>query len=282
MKATNASPPLRPFGRTGTRWTPIGLGTWMMERDPEASIAALHAGLDEGANHVDTAEMYGDGRAEEVVGEALRGRRDQTVLVSKVLPANAGYDETIAACHRSLKRLRTDYLDLYVLHWREPRTPMEETFRAFEKLKADGAIRAWGVSNFDRGDMEAAVRLAGDGKIACNQVLYHLTERTIEADLLPWCRDRGIAVVAYSPLGQGSLPRHPVLDAIAQARSATPAQIVLAFLTRDPAVFAIPKAAGSNHARENVRAMSVTLTDDEIRRIDAAFPIDVKNDLPVI
>jgi diketogulonate reductase-like aldo/keto reductase len=200
------APPLKKFGATSMQWTPVGLGSWAMERDPKASITALQAGLDAGANHIDTAEMYGDGRAEEIVGEAVRGRRDKIFLVSKVLPSNASYDGTLAACHRSLTRLKTDHLDVYLLQWREHPTDHAETFRAFEKLKADGKISAWGVSNFDVDDMVEAVKVAGEGKIACNQVLYHLEERAIEPELIPWCDAHGVAITAYSPLGKAARP----------------------------------------------------------------------------
>jgi diketogulonate reductase-like aldo/keto reductase len=263
-------------------FTAVGLGTWMMESDAKAAVAALRRGVDEGANHVDTAEMYGSGRVEEIVGEALRGLREKVFVVSKVLPEHAGYADTIAACERSLKRLRTDRLDVYLLHWRERRTPVEETFRAFATLKEQGKVRHWGVSNFSVKDMEEAVRLAGPGKIVCNQVLYHLKERAIEFDLVPWCKERGIAVVAYSPFGQGRLPDDPGLADVAAARGATPAQAALAFLTRDPGVIAIPKSSDAGRTAENVQAARLRLSEDEVRRIDRAFPARRRRFLPTI
>jgi diketogulonate reductase-like aldo/keto reductase len=262
--------------------TPIGLGTWNIEHDPQTSKAALRTGLETGANHIDTAEMYGDGRAETVVGEAIAGLRDNVFLVSKVLPSNADYEGTLAACERSLKRLKTDYLDVYLLHWRDRRTELAETFRAFERLKTDGKIRAWGVSNFDAKDLDDALRIVAPADIACNQVLYHLEERAIESKVLPWCRDHNVSVVAYSPLGQGRLPRHTVLDEIARRHDASPAQIALAFLTRDPSVFAVPKSSDAKRVHENVQAMDVQLSAEDIRRLDAAFPLKPKKSLPTL
>src|SRR5262245_29882096 len=194
----------RPLGKTGRSLSAIGLGTWMMESDPRGSVAALRRGMEEGADHVDTAEMYGSGRVEEIVAEALDGLRDKVFVTSKVLPSHAGYDDALRACEASLKRLKTDRLDMYLLHWRED-TPLEETFKAFERLLEQGKILAYGVSNFSVADMEEAVRIAP--KIACDQVLYHLRERAIEFDLIPWCEARGITVVAYSPFFQGKLPK---------------------------------------------------------------------------
>lgn len=263
-------------------WTKIGLGTWMMESDRKASIQALRAGIDEGANHIDTAEMYGDGRVEEIVGEAIAGRRDKIILVSKVLPANADYAGTLKACERSLKRLKTDHLDCYLLHWRERSTKIAETFRAFEKLIRQGKIRAWGVSNFDVKDLEETLKLVGEEKVACNQVLYHLNERAIETKLLPWCSTHGIPIMAYSPFGQGRMPKHPVLDEIAHDHEATPGQVVLSFLTYDRMVYAIPKSSDEKRARENVRAEKIKLTAAEIARISAAFPVKPRRGLPML
>src|SRR5262245_8641639 len=184
----------------------IGLGTWKMEGDDEAqAIAAVRKAVDVGMTHVDTAEMYGSGRVEEILGKALVGARDRVFLVSKVLPRNASYAATLRACERSLRRLGTDHLDLYLLHWRGDH-PLEETFRAFDDLVAKGKIRAWGVSNFDVDDLEEALALVGPGKIACNQVLYHLGDRTIEHEVLPWCERNGVAAVGYSPFGSGEFP----------------------------------------------------------------------------
>ncbi len=273
---------LRSMGTSEKKWTAVGLGTWMTEKNPVNSVRALQAGLDEGANHIDTAEMYGEGQAEEIVGEAIQGRREKINLVSKVLPSHASYDETISACHKSLKRLKTDHLDVYLLHWRESQTPLTETFRAFEKLKEQGKIRAWGVSNFDVEDLEEALTLVGPGKIVCNQVLYHLQERAIESRVIPWCVSHGVSVVAYSPFGQNRMPRHEALEDIAKKHDASPYQIVLAYLTRNPAVLAIPKSSDLDRARSNVQAMGITLTPDEIKKIDSIFPLKPRKSLPMI
>lgn len=259
----------RPFGDPSRRVAVLGQGTWMMERDDRAAaVAALRRGIDLGMTHLDTAEMYGSGRVEEIVGEAIRGRRERVFLVSKVLPSNASYAGTRRACERSLKLLATDALDCYLLHW-PGSEPLEETIRAFESLVKDGKIRSYGVSNFDVGGLEDAVKLSKN--IACNQVLYNLEERTIEHAVLPWCERRGIAVVAYSPIGAQSFRSSKALDEIAAARRATPRQIALAFLIRRPIVFAIPKSSSVPHVEENAAA-EIALTDDEVRRIDEAFP----------
>ncbi len=267
----------RPFGPTGHNVSVIGMGTWYIDvADREDAAAALRTGLDAGINHIDTAEMYGD--AEIVVGEVIKGRRDEVFLVSKVLPQHASAAETRMACERSLRRLGTDWLDCYLLHWRGP-VPLEETIRAFVDLEIEGKIHAWGVSNFDTDDLEETYGTAtrtGD-KIACDQVLYHLKERAIEHAVLPWCARHGVAVTAYSPLGHGDFPdaRDPggsVLQEIAEAHSATPRQVALAFLVRHPAVFAIPKSSNPKHAAENARAGDLVLNEDEIALIDRAFP----------
>jgi len=263
---------LRPFGHPERRVSALGLGNWNLENDDRAvAISALRRGVDLGATHIDTAEMYGSGRVEAIVGEALRGIRDRVFLVSKVLPANATESGTIKACERSLKHLATDRLDCYLLHWPSSH-PLAGTIRAFEKLLKDGKIRSYGVSNFDVEKLEEVVRLAGPGKIACNQVLYNLAERTVEHAVLPWCEARGIAVVAYSPLGATKFPSGKVLDDIAAARRAPPRQVALAFLLRRKSVFAIPKSGRVAHTEENAGAASIELTDDEFRRLDAAFP----------
>ena len=263
---------LRPFGHPERRVPALGLGTWNLENDDRAAaIASLRRGVDLGLTHIDTAEMYGSGRVEAIVGEALQGIRDRVFLVSKVLPANATEAGTIKACERSLKHLATDRLDCYLLHWPSSH-PLAGTIRAFEKLLKAGKIRSYGVSNFDVEKLEEAVRLAGPGKIACNQVLYNLAERTVEHAVLPWCEERGIAVVAYSPLGAAKFPSGKVLDDLAAARRATPRQVALAFLLRRKSVFAIPKSGNVAHLEENARAASIELTDDEVRRLDAAFP----------
>jgi diketogulonate reductase-like aldo/keto reductase len=267
----------RPFG-TGFPDVPIiGMGTWNVPLSGaarDAAIASMRAGIELGMVHIDTAEMYGDGGAEKFVGDAIAGLpREQLFLVSKVLPSNASYNGTIAACHASLKRMQVDYLDCYLLHWRGGE-PLAETLRALEKLVADGDIRALGVSNFDVADLREAQALLARERIACNQVYYHLGERTIEAHELPYCREAGIAIVAYTPFGRGDWQDAPgagVLARIAQAHGVTSHAVILAFLTRDDLTFTIPKASGS-HVRENAAAGDVQLTAADIAAIDAAFP----------
>ena len=267
----------RIFGPTGKQVSIIGQGTWNMEKDDRrAAIAALRRGLDLGMSHIDTAEMYGDGRVEELVAEAIEGRRGEVFLVSKVLPQNASRRGTVEACERSLRRLRTDHLDCYLLHW-PGRHPLRDTIAAFEELRAAGKIRAWGLSNFDEEELAEAIRIAGEGKIACNQVLYHLEERAIEHAVIPFCDEHGIAVVSYSPFGSGDFPSPAsaggrVLAGIAAAHGATPRQIALAFLLRYPSLFAIPKAARAEHAEDNAAAAEIELTEDDLRQIDEAFP----------
>lgn len=253
----------------------VGQGTWRLDDDDRAgAVAALRAGLDAGMTHIDTAEMYGE--AEPLVAEAIAGRRDEVFLVSKVLPGNASKAGTIAACERSLKRLRTDRLDSYLLHWRGS-VPLPETFAAFETLERDGKIRSFGVSNFDEDDLAEAVDIAGQGRIACNQVLYHLEERAIEHAVVPFCARHGIAVVAYSPFGSGAFPAASsrggrVLGEIAEEVGASPRRVALAFLTREDPVLAIPKASSPAHARDNAAAGDLTLDTAQIARLDAAFP----------
>jgi diketogulonate reductase-like aldo/keto reductase len=241
-----------------------------------AAVEALRRGLDAGMNHIDTAEMYGDGRVEELVGEAIEGRREEVFLVSKVLPQNASRRGTVEACERSLRRLRTDHLDCYLLHW-PGRHPLKDTIAAFETLREAGKIRSWGLSNFDEEELAEAIGIAGEGRIACNQVLYHLKERAIEHAVIPFCDEHGIAVVAYSPFGSGDFPSPQseggrVLAEAAAAHAATPRQIALAFLLRFPSLFAIPKAGRAEHALENAAAAGLELSEDELRRIDEAFP----------
>ena len=268
----------RGFGPTGVAVPVIGQGTWYFEQAPRAAaLAALRRGLDLGLCHIDTAELYGSGAAEEIVGEAIAGRRDEAFLVSKVMPQNASRAGTIAACEASLTRLKTDRLDCYLLHWRG-RYALEDTIAAFEPLKADGKILSWGLSNFDENHLEEARRIAGDGRIACNQVLYHLEERGIEHAVIPWCAAHDVAVVAYSPFGSGDFPAPKsaggrVLAEIARTRGATPRQVALAFLTRGRSLFAIPKAAAVPHVEENAGAGELTLTEAEIADIDRAFPL---------
>jgi diketogulonate reductase-like aldo/keto reductase len=277
------------FGTTQRQVAAIGQGTWMMERgDRAAAIAAIRRGLDLGMRHIDTAEMYGAGRVEEIVGEAIAGRRDEVFLVSKVLPENASRRGTVDACERSLARLRTDRLDCYLLHWPGSHR-LADTIAAFEELVAAGKILSWGVSNFDVRGLEKAWAL-GAGRLACNQVLYHLEERAIEHAVIPWCEAHGVAVVGYSPFGSGDFPdlrtaRGRVLKEVADAHGAgrvTPRQVALAFLTR-AGRFAIPKSARVLHVEENAGAADLLLDDDDIARIDAAFPLGPRpHRLPVI
>ena len=276
------------FGATGRAVPVIGQGTWNIDEAPRArALEALRAGLDCGLQHIDTAEMYGSGAAEAVVGEAIHGRRSDVFLVSKVLPSNASRRGAQDACERSLKALGTDYLDCYLLHWRGS-VPLEETFEAFERLLKEGKIRAYGVSNFDVVDLNEAFSLVGPGKLACNQVLYHLRERAIEHAVIPWCRRNNVAVVAYSPFGHDDFPERgspagKVLDEIAQEHEAGARQIALAFLTSQNGVFAIPKAADLAHVRENAQAGNITLTPQQVIRLDQAFPRGCRPDyLPMI
>jgi diketogulonate reductase-like aldo/keto reductase len=224
--------------------------------------------------HIDTAEMYGD--AELVVAEAIAGRRDDIFLVSKVLPSNASRRGTVIACERSLARLKTDRLDCYLLHWRGS-YPLTETVAAFDQLVSAGKIRSWGVSNFDTDDLSELLAVAGEGRIACNQVLYHLRERAIEHAVIPWCQKHGVAVVAYSPFGHNDFPdlrskAGEVLLAIAEAHGASPRQVALSFLTRDPQVLTIPKASTPEHAADNAAAGELVLSNDEIAALDKVFP----------
>jgi diketogulonate reductase-like aldo/keto reductase len=267
----------RPFGPTGIAVPVLGQGTWQMEHDDRrAAIAALRAGIDLGMTHIDTAELYGAGRVEEqIVSEAIAGRRDELYLVSKVMPTNASRAGTLRACEQSLKRLRTDHLDCYLLHWPGAH-PLEDTITAFESLCESGKIRSWGVSNFDAGELQEAFDIAGPGKIACNQVLYHLAQRSIEHDVVPWCDAHGVAVVGYTPFGRSKFPPpgagSKVLEDIAQQRGATVRQVTLAFLSRAPYLFGIPKASNAAHVRENAGAAQVELDAADIAAIDAAFP----------
>jgi diketogulonate reductase-like aldo/keto reductase len=263
------------FGPTGQNVSVIGQGTWYIDRgDRKAAVAALRRGIELGMTHIDTAEMYGD--AELVIADAIVGKRDGLFLVSKVLPSNASRKGTIAACERSLKRLKTDYLDCYLLHWRGS-YPLVDTVAAFEELVRAGKIRSWGVSNFDADDLDEMLKVAGEGKIACNQVLYHLKERAIEHAVIPWCVRHGVAVVAYSPFGHNDFPSPKtkageVLQKIADSHKATPRQVALSFLARETPVFAIPKASSADHARENAAAGDLALSAAEIAAIDTAFP----------
>jgi diketogulonate reductase-like aldo/keto reductase len=259
---------------TGEKIPALGLGTWHMgERgaDRAAEAKALQLGLDLGLNLIDTAEMYGEGGAEEVVADAMAGRRDKVFLVSKVYPHNASRKGAIAACDRSLKRLKTDRLDLYLLHWRGS-YPLAETVEAFEKLKADGKIRHWGVSNLDMDDMAELRRVPNGGNCISNQVLYHLGSRGIDWDLLADCAKHKVMVMAYSPLGQGRILRNAALATLAKKHNLTPAAIALAWTMRHPHVVAIPKASNVDHVRANAVAADLRLDADDLKALDAAFP----------
>jgi diketogulonate reductase-like aldo/keto reductase len=270
---------LRAFGSGGVQVPVIGQGTWYIDHgDRKRAVAALRRGIDLGMTHIDTAEMYGD--AELVVADAIAGRRDEVFLVSKVLPSNASRRGTIAACERSLARLKTDRLDCYLLHWRGS-YPLAETVAAFEQLVGAGKIRSWGVSNFDTDDLDELKAVAGTTHIACNQVLYHLGERAIEHAVIPWCRQNGVAVVAYSPFGHDDFPAPgsrpgQVLQTIGEAHGASPRQVALGFLTREDSVFAIPKASSVEHATDNAAAGTLTLNANELAALDKAFPRGAK------
>jgi diketogulonate reductase-like aldo/keto reductase len=270
----------RQLGSTGREVAVIGQGTWFIEEgEPSVTVAALRRGLDLGMTHIDTAELYGSGAAEELVGQAIAGRRDEVFIVSKVLPDHASRGGVIAACEASLAHLGTDRLDCYLLHWRGG-YPLHETIAGFQELQRHGKILSWGVSNFDVADLEEVRRIAGEGHPACNQVLYHLQERAIENAVLPWCERHGVAVVGYSPFGhKAGVPGHRtsrgrVLTDIAAAHGATVRQVVLAFLVRRPPLFTIPKASNPDHTADNAGAGDLRLSEDEIARIDEVFPLD--------
>src|SRR6266511_725440 len=276
----------RQFDSTNYQLPVIGQGTWYIDASDRAlAIAALRRGIDLGMNHIDTAEMYDD--AEEIVGEAIAGRRDEVFLVSKVLPQNASRAGTIQACERSLARLDTDWLDCYLLHWRGSYS-LEDTIAAFDQLQVAGKILSWGVSNFEVPDLEEALEIAGEGGLVCNQVLYHLQERAIEHAVLPWCEDHDVAVVGYAPFGHGSFPVPDtpggrVLQEIAAAHNATPRQVALRFLVRRPSLFTIPLVSNDAHTTENAGAGDLRLTEAELARIDRAFPLGPRpRTLPVL
>jgi len=259
--------------RNGEEIPVLGQGTWCMAEKVGTrsnEISALRRGLDLGMNLIDTAEMYTDGAAEELIGEAIAGRRDEVFLVSKVLPDNATRRGTVAACERSLRRLGTDHIDLYLLHWRGS-VPLEETLEAMLLLKRAGKIRHWGVSNFDVDDMQELLALAGSEEVAVNQVLYNLSRRGIEYDLLPWCAGHGVTVMAYSPVEQGRLLGHPVLRDVASRHDATAAQVALAWIIRQDGLVAIPKAGRKVHVEENCAALHVNLSDGDLAELDRAF-----------
>ncbi len=270
----------RKFGWTGVEVPIIGQGTWMIEGAPETesrAIQTLRLGLDLGMSHIDTAEMYGEGHVEVLVGEAIEGRRDEIFLVSKVLPANASYDGTLKACERSLKRLKTDWLDLYLLHWRGS-YPLSETMRAMEKLVAEGLVKYIGVSNFEVEDLMEAEQVLQTEQIACNQVLYNLRDRGIEPRLLPYCSKKRIAVVGYAPFGHGNFPspssrEGKLLIEIGRRHNRTPKQVALNYLTRHPSTFTIPKTTRSERVKENSGGVGWQLTEDEANEIDRAFPV---------
>jgi diketogulonate reductase-like aldo/keto reductase len=258
----------------GANVSALGQGTWEMAQDRSRradEIRSLRTGLDLGLTLIDTAEMYGEGAAETLVGEAIAGRRDEAFLVSKVYPYNASRSGVVAACERSLARLKTDRLDLYLLHWPGSH-PIKETIAGFERLKADGKILRWGVSNFDLAGMAEVVAAPGGENCASNQVLYNLSERGVEFDLAPWMAARTMPLMAYSPIDRGDLSSAPALQAIADKHAATPAQIALAFLLRQENVIAIPKASAPRHTEENAGARAVQLDADDLAAIDQAFP----------
>jgi diketogulonate reductase-like aldo/keto reductase len=252
----------------------LGLGTWHLGENPKRrsqEIAALRLGLDLGMTVIDTAELYGDGATERLVGEAIHGRRHEVFLVSKVLPSHSTLESTLAACAASLGRLRTDHLDLYLLHWRGS-TPLRETVDAFRHLVATGQIRHWGVSNFDMNDMKELLSTPGGSAVSCNQVLYNLSRRGIEFDLLPWCRNHGIPIMAYSPIEQARLLASQTVRRVAGRHNATPAQLCLAWVLRQEGVIAIPKAGSPEHVREDYDALEITLTAGDLHELDKAFP----------
>ena len=268
----------RAFGPTQRRIAAVGQGSWKIEESAaQSAVAAMRHGLDLGLAHIDTAELYGSGAAEIMIAEAIAGRRDQAFLVSKILPSNASKQGTMQACEKSLARLRTDRLDCYLLHWRG-RHPLAETIAAFDRLVRDGKILSWGVSNFDVADLEEVRAIAGEGHPACNQVLYHLQERAIEHAVLPWCKQHGTAVVAYTPFGQSRTPfdartrQGRILEEVAHAHRASARQVALSFLLRHPQVFVIAKASTVAHVSENAGALTLKLSDAESASIDAVFP----------
>jgi diketogulonate reductase-like aldo/keto reductase len=267
--------PLRSVSlRNGERVPALGQGTWHMgenRRRAAEEEAALRLGIDLGMTLIDTAEMYGSGAAEEIVARAAEGVRDQLFIVSKVYPHNASRAGVVAACERSLKRLATDRIDLYLLHWRGS-IPLAETLEGFQRLERDGKIRHHGVSNFDRGDMAEWVALRGGDTVAADQVLYNLSRRGPEWDLAPWCREHKVAIMAYTPLGQGNMLGNRGLAEIARRRGSTPAQIALAWLLRQEGTIVIPKASRLEHVRDNRGALEIALTEDELTAVDRAFP----------
>jgi len=259
---------------SGDQMPALGQGTWFMGDDRQRrkqEIDALRLGIDLGMGLIDTAEMYGNGASEELVGEAIAGRRDEVFLVSKVLPSNAAKTDVIAACEKSLRRLGTDQLDLYLLHWRS-RTPLSETLEGFAALAEAGKIRHGGVSNFDVADMEELTGLPGGSAVQTNQVLYNLSRRGIEWDLLPWAREHSLPIMAYSPIEQGRILDHSGLKSVAAEHGATAAQVAIAWLLQREGVVAIPKAGTPAHVKENCAALDIHLTDEDIAALDRIFP----------
>jgi diketogulonate reductase-like aldo/keto reductase len=260
--------------RSGQRMPVLGQGTWGFGERGKGrteAVAALRHGLDRGMNLIDTAEMYGEGGAEEIVGEAITGRRDEVFLVSKVYPHNASRKGAIAACERSLKRLATDRIDVYLLHWRGGEK-LADTIAAFEALQRDGKIGSYGVSNFDTDDMEELWRVPGGEATTTNQVLYNLTRRGAEFDLLPWCRSHGVPIMAYSPIEQARMLSHAGLKTLAAKRGITPAQMALAWLLHQDGVVVIPKAGRLKHVDENAAALDIKLSAEELAALDREFP----------
>lgn len=259
---------------SGEKMPVLGQGTWYLGDSAQArsrEIAALRLGLDLGLTLIDTAELYGYGASEELVGEAISGRRDEVFLVDKVLPTNATRRGTVESCRQSLERLGTDHLDLYLLHWRGG-VPLSETVGAFRDLIDSGEIGQWGVSNFDLGDMTELLAVEGGEDCATNQILYNLTRRGPEHDLLPWCREHDIPVMAYSPIEQGRLLGHPRLAAVAGRHDASPSQVALAWVLRQDGVAAVPRSGNPDHVRDNAAALGLDLTEDDLAELDAAFP----------
>ena len=263
----------RPFGSTGVQVAVIGQGTWRMGEDraaAKAEVAALRLGIELGLAHIDTAEMYADGGAEKIVAQAVAGQRDKVFIATKVLPSNASYPGTIRACEQSLKRLKTDHVDLYLLHWGSTQHPIGESMRAMEELVRRGLTRFIGVSNLDVQEMKSAQAALTRERLACNQMLYHLKARGIEQATLPYCEKHNIAVVGYTPLAKGGY-LHGVVVEIAKRHGRTPRQVALNFLTRRASLFTIPKASRPEHVRENAGALDFTLTPEDRKAIEVAF-----------
>jgi diketogulonate reductase-like aldo/keto reductase len=279
----------RSFGPGGHPVSVLGQGTWEINvagASPQEAAESLRFGIDQGMTHIDTAEMYGSGAAERLVGRAIAGRRDEVFLVSKVLPQNASRAGVVKACESSLARLGTDRLDCYLLHWRGS-IPLSETIAGFRRLMEEGKILSYGVSNFDVSDLQEALQQAGPGTLACNQVLYHLQQRSIEYDVLPWCERHDIALVGYSPFGHGDFPDSAspggqTLSEIAGRYRATARQIALAFLLRHPSVFLIPKASAREHVTENATAERIELSTEDLETLNRFFPAVRARHLPML